>query len=111
MTIQTPHLLPDPPAFAALDGLDCETAALHRAWLRRLFDEARNWTALSLALRHRGLGLGIRDGRLYLTRNTDGRRVAPVRFLGTNLAELSQRLGRPVFRPRRDRPAAGDLIR
>lgn len=90
--------------------MDCETAMLFRAWMRPLFDGAGDWTTLVRVLRDKGYVLAIRDGRLVLTQGDTGRRFCSVRFVGTNLRELSQRLGRPCVRARSDRPASGDFL-
>ncbi|HBS49710.1 MAG TPA: hypothetical protein DEA05_06310 [Rhodobacteraceae bacterium] len=90
--------------------LDCETAALYRAWLGPLFEGATDWDSLTARLGAHGYGLAIREGRLYLTRCETGRRFAPARMLGTSLRDLSARLGRPRLRARLDRPAAAEFV-
>ncbi len=91
-------------------ALDSETAALFRAWMRPLFEQATNWNALTETLRTKGFGLAIRDGRLVLTEYDSGARVCTARFLGTSLAEMSARIGRPRILARRDRDAAGEFV-
>ncbi len=95
-----------PPDWPALDS---ETAALFRAWMRPLFDQAASWSALTDTLRAKGFGLAIRDGRLVLTEHDNGARICTTRFLGASLAELSARIGRPRILARRDRAAAGEF--
>lgn len=95
---------------AAAANLDCESAALFRASLNPLFDRAASWTALIEGLNLRGYGLAIRDGRLVLLDTANGRRVCTARYLGTNLRELSRRLGRPCVLAQHDRPGAGEFL-
>ena len=89
--------------------LDCETAALFRSVLCPVFDAAASWGDLIHRLAGKGYGLAIRDGRLVLLDMSTGARVCTARYLGTNLRELSARLGRPVIQARRDAPASGDF--
>lgn len=100
------------PAFATSEatGLDCEMAALLRASLTPFFEKAQSWAGLSEDLKAHGYGLAIRDGRLVLVVLTCGKRICTVRYLGTGLRELSERLGRPSIRASRDRPAAGEFL-
>jgi len=86
-----PTLL-EPPA------IDCETAALLRAWLRPLIKQADSWPALTTALQAHGLDVAIRLGRLVLIRRDSGDLVCTMRFIGPGLRELSGRLGRPMVR-------------
>ncbi len=92
------------------ESYDCETAALVRACLCPLFDGATSWKVLAEGLATRGYGLAIRDGRLVVKEAASGRRICSVRYLGTNLRELSGRLGRPMVLARRDRAAAGEFL-
>ena len=90
-------------------AIDCETAALLRAWLCPLLATADSWPGLVRTLDAKGYGLAIREGRLVLTRTDTGRRYCSARFLGTSLRELSARLGRPCVRARTDRAGAGEI--
>lgn len=99
-----------PKAGAPETDMDCETAALYRAWMRPLFERASDWDMLVTGLREKGYALAIRDGRLFLTRSDTGQRFCSVRFLGTNMRDLAGRLGRPVIRARLDRAAAGEFV-
>jgi len=91
-------------------SLDSESAALFRAWLRPLFDQAVSWPALIKTLEAKGYGLAIREGRLVLTDKAQDAPVCTARFLGTSLRELAQRMGRPCVQARGDASAAGEFL-
>lgn len=101
---------PPVPVPANIPEIDCETAALLRAWMRPLFQQAGSWTALMSTLDKKGYGLVIDHGRLVLREVETQRRVCTVRVLGTSLRELAARLGRPMVRPDRNRPACGEFL-
>lgn len=90
--------------------LDFETAILFRSCLAPVFDQAQSWPALVDGLATKGYGLAIRHGRLVLTEHDSGKRVCSMRFLGTSLADLAARLGRPCVRALPGQTAAGELL-
>ena len=89
--------------------MDCETAALLRAAIRPLFTTAASWNILTDTLKAKGYRLAFRDGRLCLTDGTTGNRICGLRFLGLDLKDLVQRMGRPIVVARGDH-ADGDLL-
>lgn len=91
--------------------VDSETAALFRATMCPLITQSVSWTALMDTLRAKGYGLAFRNGRLILTNHETGRRVCSLRFLGMPLADLVQRLGRPIVRALPGQHANGELLR
>jgi len=91
--------------------LDSETAALLRAILRPLIAQSVSWPALMDALRHKGYGLAFRDGRLFLISYDTGKRVCSLRFLGSPLVDLVERLGRPIVRALPGARANGEVLR
>lgn len=109
-SMQTPQQQTQRPEPAATAELDCESAALFRASLSPLFDRAASWAALIEGLALRGYRLAIREARLVLIDTTSGRRVCSARYLGTNLRDLSGRLGRPCVVAQWDRPAAAEFL-
>lgn len=91
-------------------GMDSETAALLRAWLRPLLEHAPSWAVLARKLEDKGYGLAFRHGRLVLIRREDGALICTARFAGLPLRDMAQRLGRPAVRPLPGRYAAGELL-
>lgn len=112
-----PNLSPMPSWQDAAKGnpdavpIDSETAALFRAVLRPLIVQSISWPGLLDALAAKGYGLAFREGRLFLTNQTTGRRICSLRFLGTPLADLVARLGRPIVRALPGRHGDGELLR
>jgi hypothetical protein len=91
--------------------VDSETAALFRAVLRPLIVQSISWSNLLDTLDTKGYGLTFRDGRLFLTSQSSGRRVCSLRFLGLPLVDLVARLGRPIVRVQPGKRADGEILR
>ncbi|MEX0283553.1 MAG: hypothetical protein AB3N23_02985 [Paracoccaceae bacterium] len=92
------------------EDYDSETAALVRACLCPLFDAATGWKELCERLARRGFFIAIREGRLVVLDVNSRQQICTARYLGTNLRDLSARLGRPMIVARRDRVAAGEFL-
>lgn len=90
--------------------IDSETAALIRAWMCPLIDDADSWSGLARCLAARGYALAIRSGRLVLLQRDTGTVLCSLRFMGTSLRELSKRFGRPMVRPVPGATASGDIL-
>lgn len=93
----------------ASQDLDCETAALLRAAIRPLFSNAASWAGLADILKEKGYRLAFQNGRLCITDRTTGERVCGIRFLGFELDDLVERMGRPIVVARGGQ-ADGDLL-
>lgn len=104
-----PAAAPAPGAFDTPD-MDSESAALYRAWLCPLLERADSWSGLTATLNAKGYGLAIRQGRLVLVRRDTGEALCSLRFLGTSLRELADRLGRPMVRAVPGGVASGELM-
>lgn len=97
---------PDASAIAAVhwkprktcDQPDVESAILLRSLVLPAFEHARTWKELVEALDSIGFGLAIANGHLALTEADTGARICTGRFLGMPLAQLSERMGKPVVR-------------
>ncbi len=94
---------------ASSTELDCETAALLRAAIRPIFAKAASWGSLADRLREKGYRLAFLKGRLCITDRTTGQRICGIRFLGFELKELVNRLGRPIVVARGNQ-ADGELL-
>lgn len=91
--------------------IDCETASLLRAVLLPIFDAARSWTDLIDQLEAKGYHPMFRGGELCLTKQSDGSRICGLRFLGLEMRDLVQRLGRPCVLPSNALTADGEILR
>jgi len=89
--------------------LDCESAALLRASIRPIFNNATDWGMLSEILREKGYALRFREGQMCITDLQTDQRVCGLRFLGFEFQDLVHRMGRPVV-VARGRDADGDLL-
>lgn len=77
--------------------LDSETAMLLRTVLLPHFECAQSWGDLCRRLQSKGYALSFRHGHLVLT-DDRGKPVCTGAMLGTPLAQLALRLGRPRLR-------------
>lgn len=90
--------------------LDCETAALFRAFLFPILDRSASWRSLTRNLRDKGYELALQEGRLVLLDRDSGARLCFMRALGLPLADLVARLGRPHIRPLPGPSARGVIL-
>ncbi|MFP4239101.1 hypothetical protein [Rhodosalinus sp.] len=90
--------------------MDSETAMQLRAALAPLFAQARSWQELRAGLATKGLHLAIRGGRLTVIETSGGAQLCTARWLGTPLATLSARLGRPCVKALPGSGAAGEVL-
>jgi hypothetical protein len=77
--------------------LESEALALLRLFLTPVMEQARSWAELSRGLSDKGFGLTFRKGHLVVLNDT-GNALCTGRDLGTPLASLSERIGRPCVR-------------
>ena len=103
-----PHIPPQIPRETE-SSLDSESAALLRAALQPVFEQAATWEDLLSVLRGKGYGLVFRGERLVLVSADGGQRLCTTRFLGRPLADLVTRLGRPAVRAVPGRLGAGEF--
>lgn len=105
MTDYSYEKIPTPPYVAANDPLpappDSETAALMRAFLTPVLEQATSWDGLIRDLARKGYGIAFRAGHLVLLRLDTGAAVCTGRFLGVPLRSLSERIGRPCIKVHR----------
>lgn len=85
----TPSGMPGP--------LDSETAMLLRTVLLPHFEHATSWGDLCARLESKGYELTFRSGHLVLADET-GKPVCTGSMIGSPLARLAERLGRPKLR-------------
>ena len=84
-----------PDGSAALPApLDSETAMLLRTCLLRHFKSATSWGDLCRRLKAKGYEIAFRSGHLVLI-DENGTAICTGTTLGTPLARLANRLGRP----------------
>ncbi|WP_240672106.1 hypothetical protein [Tropicibacter alexandrii] len=83
------HTLPAP--------LDSETRALLRLFLAPILETATSWEDLGQRLATKGYRLGFLSGHLVI-RNEAGEAVCTGSGLGTPLAEIAARIGRPCVK-------------
>ena len=77
--------------------LDSETAMLLRTVLLPHFEHATSWGDLCARLASKGYEITFREGHLVLTDDT-GKPVCTGSMIGSPLARLADRLGRPKLR-------------
>ncbi len=77
--------------------LDSETVMLLRTFLLRHFEQAQSWDDLRKRMRKKGYEIAFRAGHLVLI-NEQGDAICTGSMLGSPLAKLAQRLGRPKLR-------------
>ena len=77
--------------------LDSETAMLLRTVLLPHFERATSWGDLCTRLASKGYPITFRSGHLVLADDT-GKPVCTGAMIGTPLARLAKRLGRPKLR-------------
>lgn len=77
--------------------LDSETEMLLRTVLLPHFQCAESWGDLCNRLRSKGYEIAFRQGHLVLTDET-GKAVCTGSMIGSPLADLAHRLGRPKLR-------------
>lgn len=92
-------------------NLDCESAALLRASIRPLFEQSASWLGLMDRLRDRGYRLAFREGSLCITDRESESRICGLNFLGLNMRDLVDRMGRLTVLPRPGNRADGDILR
>lgn len=90
---------------------DFETAVFLRARLLPIIEKASCWADLISALERERYGLAIRSGHLVLTNRRNGNSICTGRFIGTPLAELSSRFGKPRVRYLPGSCASGVFLR
>lgn len=83
---------------ASCEAPDVESAILLRSLVLPAFENAASWPQLIEALDGIGFGLAIENGHLTLTEADTGASICTGRFLGMPLADMAQRLGKPVVR-------------
>lgn len=96
MTVQQTPTENDPSA-SMPQPLDSETAMLLRAVLLPHFEHATSWGDLCTRLAAKGYNVTFRFGHLVLADET-GRPVCTGAMIGSPLARLADRLGRPKLR-------------
>jgi len=96
MTVQPTPFEADPSAMMPLP-LDSETVMLLRTVLLPHFEHATSWGDLCKRLAAKGYEITFRFGHLVLADET-GRPVCTGAMIGTPLARLADRLGRPKLR-------------
>jgi len=89
---------------------DFESAILLRSLVLPAFECARSWCELAEALESIGFGLAIKEGHLTLIDVDQGASICTGRFLGKPLAEMSEKLGKPVIRATVAGDACGEFI-
>lgn len=77
--------------------LDSETAMLLRTVLLPHFERATSWGDLCARLASKGYEITFRNGHLVLADDT-GKPVCTGSMIGSPLARLAERLGRPKLR-------------
>lgn len=96
MTAQSGPFFPDE-AIGLPTPLDSETAMLLRTVLLPHFECAQSWGDLCNRLQSKGYEITFRQGHLVLT-NEAGKAVCTGAMIGSPLAKLADRLGRPKLR-------------